>query len=533
MQTEGGRRGSEMKITTKMLLTRYFERNPDSVASYKSDLRAFNGIRLLPAEGSGQKPLELPSSFLYVTDCTDLSYLSRFDSGVHMISFSDDPPKKPDLSACIFVKTDQCLAFCFNELQACFDEFAGWEQALHEAVMRQTSFQELLEISNTIIPSAMLIYDPALKLLAWSRSHEQLDDPIFQNAVRDGFLNADAVRYFEQTHAFENMNSRGTSAGESDSFHKHADYLRSVRINDQLAVYAILLHTSGLSRSYEQQLFDILCDTFREFLKKQYSTFIKDRSVTDYFLMDLLDNPDTSAEKIRDRLYYHDLNYDGCYVVSLIHSDVRQKTSEHFFLETLRNSMINARIFSYEENIVVLYEISPSVLKTYRDTMLSVMSRIMREFPNNIFQIACSRPFSEMVLFSSAYLQAKNALYLAARSEDSHSSGNENICFYEDYWVQDLFYQNIEKNKSFFYCEPCISDLYFRNTEKGWQQLAILREYLYSGRNYTNAAEKLGMHRNNVIYHIQKLEEQYAIDLSDTQTYLRMLLSLETLRFDN
>ena len=533
MQAMKGWSGSGMTITTKMLLTRYFDRNPDSVVSYKSDLHPFDGIRLLPAEGSGQKPAELSSSFLYVTDCTDLSYLSRFDSSIRMISFSADPPETSDLNTCIFVKTDQCLAFCFNELQGCFETFADWEHSLHEAVMRQASFQELLEISNPIIPSAMLIYDPGLKLLAWSRSHEKLDDPIFQNAIRDGFLNADAVRYFEQTHAFEDMNRSGASAGESDTFHKHADYLRTVKVNDQLGVYAILLHTSGLSRSYEQQLFDILCSTFRELLEKQYSTFIKDRSVTDYFLMDFLDNPDTSAEKIRDRLYYHDLNYDGCYVVSLIHSDVRQKTSEHFFLETLRNNIINARIFPYEENIVVLYEISPSVLKTYRDTMLPVMSRIMREFPNNKFRIASSRPFSEMVLFPAAYLQAKNTLYLADRSKNGHSTGNENICFYEDYWVQDLFYQNTEKNKPFFYCEPCISDLYFRNTEKGWQQLAILREYLYSGRNYTNAAEKLGMHRNNVIYHIQKLEEQYAIDLSDTQTYLRMLLSLETLRFDN
>ena len=227
-----------MTITAKMLLIRYFERNPDSVASYKSDPYTFDGIRLLPAEGSGQKPAELPPSFLYVTDCTDLSYLSRFDSSIRMISFSDDPPEISDLSTCIFVKTEQCLAFCFNELQACFDEFAGWEQALHEAVLKQASFQELLELSEAFIPSAMLIYDPALKLLAWSRSHEQLDDPIFQNAIRDGFLNADAVHYFERTHAFENMNTSGVAAGESDSYHKHADYLRSVCVNDQLAVFA-------------------------------------------------------------------------------------------------------------------------------------------------------------------------------------------------------------------------------------------------------------------------------------------------------
>ena len=519
-----------MTITAKMLLIRYFEQHPESVVPYNTDSASFEGIRLLPAKNSGQSLPSLNPDYLYVTDCTNPAYLSQFGSDIHTISFCESPPENTDLTQCIFIGTDQDPASCFNELQGCFDAFADWEHSLHEAVMRQASFQELLEISNPFIPSAMLIYDPGLKLLAWSRSHEELDDPIFQNAIRDGFLNADAVRYFEQAHAFEDMNRSGASAGESNTFHKHADYLRTVRVNDQLGVYAILLHTSGLSRSYEQQLFDILCDTFRELLEKQYSTFVKDRSVTDYFLMDFLDNPDTSAEQIRDRLYYHDLNYDGCYIVFLIHSDVRQKTSEYFFLETLRNNMINARIFPYGEDIVVLYELPPSVLKTYRNTLLPVMLRIMREFPNNKFRIAGSRPFSEMVLFPSAYLQAKNTLFFAGSREDGPSSGNEGIFFYEDWWVQDLFYQNTEKNKLFFYCEPCISDLYNRNTEKGWQQLTILQEYLFCGRSYTDAAKKLGMHRNNVIYHIRKLEEEYRIDLNDTHTYLKMLLSLETLQ---
>ena len=135
-----------------------------------------------------------------------------------------------------------------------------------------------------------------------------------------------------------------------------------------------------------------------------------------------------------------------------------------------------------------------------------------------------------MCLFPAAYHQAEDTLLLTESLKSPLSPEDECVYFYEDWWIQDLFYQNKEKHKQFFYCEPCISDLYLRNTEKGWQLLAILREYLFSGRNYTNAAEKLGMHRNNVIYHIQKLEEQYQIDLSDTQTYLKLLVSLETLK---
>ena len=82
-------------------------------------------------------------------------------------------------------------------------------------------------------------------------------------------------------------------------------------------------------------------------LKKQHSDFLKNRSVTDYFLMDLLDNPGIPAAQIQERIYYNDLNYEGNYIVICLHSDIRQKSFENYFIQLLRNNMINCRIFAY------------------------------------------------------------------------------------------------------------------------------------------------------------------------------------------
>ena len=47
--------------------------------------------------------------------------------------------------------------------------------------------------------------------------------------------------------------------------------------------------------------------------------------------MDLLDNPDTPVEQIKERLYYNDLDYEGNYVLMTIHSDIQKKSSEKIF----------------------------------------------------------------------------------------------------------------------------------------------------------------------------------------------------------
>lgn len=71
-----------------------------------------------------------------------------------------------------------------------------------------------------------------------------------------------------------------------------------------------------------------------------------------------------------------------------------------------------------------------------------------------------------------------------------------------------------------------------KNTKKSRQRLRILHEYLSHDRNYTAVAQKLGMHRNNVIYHIRSLEEQYHLDLDQSSVRLKLLLSFEVLFYE-
>ena len=56
----------------------------------------------------------------------------------------------------------------FNALQNVYAEFIEWGRQLDFAIFRNADFQEFIDISEEMIACPILVYDPALKLLAYS-----------------------------------------------------------------------------------------------------------------------------------------------------------------------------------------------------------------------------------------------------------------------------------------------------------------------------------------------------------------------------
>ena len=61
----------------------------------------------------------------------------------------------------------------------------------------------------------------------------------------------------------------------------------------------------------------------------------------------------------------------------------------------------------------------------------------------------------------------------------------------------------------------------------------LLYTYLVNECKPTDTARQLHMHRNNVIYHVERLSEQLGVDLGDPATRLRLLLSFKVLDLMN
>lgn len=67
------------------------------------------------------------------------------------------------------------------------------------------------------------------------------------------------------------------------------------------------------------------------------------------------------------------------------------------------------------------------------------------------------------------------------------------------------------------------------DAKKNTNYTGLLYTYLVNERKSTDTAKQLHMHRNNVIYHIDRLAEKMGIDLDDPEERLRLMLTYKAM----
>ena len=65
------------------------------------------------------------------------------------------------------------------------------------------------------------------------------------------------------------------------------------------------------------------------------------------------------------------------------------------------------------------------------------------------------------------------------------------------------------------FCMPEVRELAFSSKEKDHQLLACLSAYLLHGRSIADTARVLGIHRNTIIYRIERLSSIFHCELKD------------------
>ncbi len=108
----------------------------------------------------------------------------------------------------------------------------------------------------------------------------------------------------------------------------------------------------------------------------------------------------------------------------------------------------------------------------------------------------------------------------------------ERLFFEEDYamyCVIDIAYGAVKNEYHGDYiklCTPGAISLNYYDIVHGTNNSEILRRYLVNGGNTSQTAKELGMHRNTLMYRLEKIQEISGHDLSDSVGNVRMLFSI-------
>ena len=140
----------------------------------------------------------------------------------------------------------------------------------------------------------------------------------------------------------------------------------------------------------------------------------------------------------------------------------------------------------------------------------------------NRAHIGVSLLFTELWQLRTGYDQAKAAIDLGRRLDPTEVDHQ-----YSKYYLNDM----LEYYRGKFHLDDvAVRYLDRLSNGSGSGDLMLLYYYLSTERNISLTAKQVHMHRNSVIYRLQRIQNTLNLDLDDPNVRLRLMISFEIFR---
>lgn len=175
--------------------------------------------------------------------------------------------------------------------------------------------------------------------------------------------------------------------------------------------------------------------------------------------------------------------------------------------------------FPYQDRLLVLYH---SSVRDDKSLSHAVTQDELEEKVLQPYEIVCgySSPFWDIRDIDLAHLQTKTALRFRKSILREHLAAEETVSTRTFLFEEALTYYLIdpaEKSERLIrhvFSNTPVDILHREDMANGTKHLPLVWLYLKNERNATTVAKKLHMHRNTVLYHIERIEKRFDFSFS-------------------
>lgn len=459
----------------------------------------------------------------------------RFEQNC-FLCVSDRPAAAEDLPPnCILAEGVPSVVSLAELVQERICFIRDWSAQLNETAVENPSYQQLMDLSEPVLGNPIYILDASYKLLAYTRNI--LDDDEIDVRLREtGYHSEETLVALRNCNRFQAyQNDVGMLVNPPGNPNKYATVSKWLWDRGMPVVHLIMVCSNQAPDDSLLALFEIVAQNCAKRFRQQQSAAPHTGHYYDPLLNEILfgklDNPRIIAERAKMSGLPLAGNFN-CYKIILrdIHSFPIARVLDEFL-----SLFPDASAISHGYEIIALNQMNSAT----QDHNV----RRIRPFLEK-YDAVCgiSEPFNVLTGLPVAYTQATRALGIG-----------EHLLAYEPVWNTTAGVEgaaNPPRDRSVFYYDDIFVyyalaagrngdfDVYRRtpyldvvrgliesDREHGANNAQILFAYLVSERRATQTGELLHMHRNNVLYHIPRIEKQIGLSLDDYWVRLKLLLA--------
>ena len=419
------------------------------------------------------------------------------------------------------------LAACHNRLSALFARFQKWDSDLEMLLKNNGSLQDIFDVSEPFFENPLYTWDGAYRIQAMTRSipaeHPLLEVYVQTNRVPQQILAQ--LTGIRDSLLYETSHYKTMQLYYPPNISNLAYALRSIRSGSQIALVFVSYFVNTPPSIVQLELLEALSKKIERYVQERIPRSSHQAMLYEPFIIDLIEGNLQNKEDICERLKLIKLPYEMKYRIHYITAPKSNAPVTNYLRQGCKRYLPHAKTLLYKDAVLILDqegrdsrepEELESLFATGRDSLKRMGA-------------ACgvSSAFFDLSKTRIAYMQAVAACELGRMHEP------EKVLYrYRDYYL----YHILEVcSKSM---EIDLEQLYFIRLDELEEQdrltnndnVRLLEIYLRNNRNISNTAREMFLHRNSVIYRLERVFDLLQVPAQDPDVQLRLLISFHIRR---
>ncbi len=487
------------------------------------DQRSYQWVALLPDDGES-----LRSDMVYVcrlsealrhnqsSDCLFVCVYDRFLS-------EEEREDNTFLRNIIIIEENRSISWVLNLIQSRFRELEDWETQMRDVMIAGGGYQELFDVSENVLRNALFALDATYRMIACSKTYRSAD-PINIKLYELGYHAQETMEKFYKYNRIEDFQNReGLGIGKPGTVSEFETLSQWCRFDGAPLVQIVEVFSCEPMGADSKELFSTMMHYVNLiFLREQDKNQGPAHNYT-RFLRDMINGELTDTQQISDCARKAAIPVSGFFDAYRIRFRDNGKVLVGRFADELAALLPGCRIVAWDFTVSVLNCFPKPDVDACSRAAQRVIAPLLKRYGA---LCGVSAPFTVLYDFAHACRQADRSLELGPKLPEGLLKKAGDCHSYENVFFCCLLEAGEARDFDPFYNNPWLKkleQLRQYDDEHGGSLSEILYRYLLCERRATEAGESLHMHRNTVMYHIQRITDLLGLNLDDYLTRQSLL----------
>ncbi len=435
----------------------------------------------------------------------------------------------------LLIRTSLPVALLADRIQRFLFQIIQWNDKMTEMVDEGCISLDLLRESEHILGKYIGLSDATFSYIAHTPDLTPVDDAS-RYLIEHGNYPLDAIKRTRERGLLKRWENQDWTVvhARPNEIIPYPTIDRAVKRNGVYAGHILLVSETPISAS-TRFLFDLLASKLEICLQRHWERENPLGQEPAYFLEELLKGNVYGDEQLAERAELHGIPATGLFRICVAGNTWKVGSASYLAKRILEEEPRCKMVIGDKDVAMVLcaYESEEHLMDQMEANVFEVARKMNVE-------IGVSERITKLELASLAKEQASMALrygsLYSARyvpfDEGTPAESLTRIAFrfprYFPYCALDQFESNSKFITRLLSLDNPLSRLQEADRKRGSNDFEILRTYLYHGGRIKEVCDKLHMHRNTVLYRLDKIRTIVSCDLDDCdiRQYLRTLFFL-------